>query len=206
MGLTKDVMAEAEKLFDAAGITTPGSDSFLVVGLATSPSRDLDDFVRDEEREFRIRGFETHIRPLLDLLVDSIGKLGLSAGIMEPCGYPQPNELNLKRCAVASGVADWGKNAMVLHPRFGPWLRLASLKIAGTALDGTGPDLDGFTQNPLCADCNGCIEACPPGVLEPYYMRDRRNCLANISRSPAPGKVSCCDLCWMVCPAGRPAE
>ena len=206
MGLTGDVMAEAEKLFDAAGITTVGGDRILVVGLATSPARDLDDFARDRDRLFRIRGFETHVRPLLNLLVDSIRMLGLSADIMEPCGYPHPDELNLKRCAVGAGVAGWGKNAMVLHPRFGPWIRLASVKMAGAALQDTGPGLDGFTRNPLCADCNACIEACPAGVLEPYYMRDRRSCLANISLSPEPGRVECCDLCWTVCPAGKPAD
>ena len=206
MGMTGDVMAEAEKLFDAAGITPIGSDSVLVVGLTTSPGRDLDDFVRDKDRLFRVRGFETHIRPLLDLLVDSIHKLGLTAGIIEPCGYPHPDALNLKRCAVAAGVAARGKNAMVLHPRFGPRIRLASLKIAGAALEGTGPGLGGFTRNPLCADCNACIDACPAGVLEPYYMRDRRSCLANISLSPEPGRVECCDLCWTVCPVGRPAD
>jgi len=205
MGLTEDVIVEAEGLFDAVGITTIGSDSVLVVGLATSPERDLDDFVRDEARAFRIRGFETHIRPLLDSLVDCISRLGLTAEVMEPCGYAPPDQLNLKRCAVAVGVASWGKNAMVLHARFGPWIRLASLKIAGAALQNTGPGLDGYAQNPLCADCNACIDVCPAGVLEPYYMRDRRNCLANISLSPEPGRIECCDLCWTVCPAGRPA-
>ena len=206
MGLTEDVRAEAEKLFDAAGIATMGSDSILVVGLSTSSNRDLDDFVRDDAGVFRIRGFETHVRPKLESLVDRVRKLGLNADIMEPCGYPHPYELNLKRCAVAAGLAGWGKNAMVLHPHFGPWIRLASLKVAGTALEGTGPGLDGFSQNPLCADCNACVDACPAGVLEPYYMRDGRNCLANISRSPDPGKVECCDLCWTVCPVGRPAR
>jgi ferredoxin len=206
MSVSGDVLYHAEELFDTAGITHAGGSSVLVVGLATSPERDLDDFVRDEERVFKIRGFETHMQPLLDSLVDNIRKLGISVDITGHCGYPPPDVLNLKRCAVAAGVATWGKNAMVLHPRFGPRLRLAALKIPGTMLKGTGPGLDGFAKNPLCADCNACIDACPTGVLEPYYMRDSRNCLAKITWSPDPGKVECCDRCWVVCPAGRPAE
>ena len=206
MDAGRDILAEAAKLFDVAGIVAVGRDSVVILGLATSARRDLDDFARDEGRTFHIRGFEAHMRPLLDSLVDSVRRLGLPVDIMGHCGYPAPGDLNLKRCAVAAGVAAWGKNAMVLHPRFGPWLRLAALKIVGTALEDTGPGLDGFVQNPLCADCNACIDACPPGVLQPYYLRDTRNCLANISWLPDPGKVECCDRCWVVCPAGRPAE
>jgi len=199
---TETLLTEARKLFDVAGITPFCDGSVLIVGLATSLERDLDDFIRDEDRAFRLRGFETHVQPLLDSVVDFARGLGLPVEVWGTCGYPPGNELNLKRQAVAAGLGSWGKNAMVVHSQFGPRLRLASIRIAGATLDGTGPGLEGHKQNPLCRDCSACIDACPPGVVEPYYLRDRRACLANTSWSPDPGKVECCDRCWTVCPVG----
>jgi ferredoxin len=202
LNTSEQVLNEARKLFDAAGIAVLNDDSILIVGLETSPERDLDDFIRDEKRAFTIRGFEVNLQPLLDSLVDYIRGLGLSVEITGHCGYPQGYELNLKRLAVATGLGSWGKNAMVLHPRFGPRLRLAALRITGTTLGEIGPGLDGFEQNPLCRECTACIDACPVGVLEPYYLRDTRACRANTNSLPDPGKVECCDLCWTICPAG----
>jgi len=200
----EQVINRARKLFDAAGIVVIDGDSILIVGVETSPERDLDDFVRDEKRVFIIRGFEIYLQPLLDSLVDYIRGLGLSAEITGHCGYPQGDELNLKRLAVAAGLGSWGKNAMVLHPQFGPRLRLAALRIPGAVLDGTGLGLDRFEQPPFCQECTACIDACPVGVLEPYYLRDTQACRASTAWSPDPGKVECCDLCWKVCPVGLP--
>lgn len=202
MSTSEQVLNEARKLFDAAGIVVINSDSILILGLETSPERDLDDFIRDEKKSFVIRGFEIHLQPLLDSLVNHIRRLGLSVEITGHCGYPRGDELNLKRLAVAAGLGTWGKNAMFLHPRFGPRLRLAALRIIGAALDETGPGIDGFEQNPSCQECTACIDACPVGVLEPYYLRDTEACRASTAWSPDPGKVECCDLCWKVCPVG----
>ncbi len=204
MSTSERVLNEARKLFDAAGIVIINGDSILIVGLETSPERDLDNFIRDKDRVFIIRGFEIHLQPLLDSLVDYIHGLGLSVEVPGHCGYPRGDELNLKRLAVAAGLGGWGKNAMLLHPRFGPRLRLAALRITGAAMNGTGPGLDWFEQNPSCQECTACIDACPVGVLEPYYLGDTRACRASTAWSPEPGKVECCDLCWKVCPVGLP--
>jgi hypothetical protein len=198
----EQILNKARKLFDAAGIAVINGDNILIVGLETSPEHDLDDFIRNEKRSFIIRGFEIHLRPSLNSLMDYIGKLGLSVEMIGHCGYPRGDELNLKRLAVAAGLGSWGKNAMLLHPRFGPRLRLAALRIAGAALDETGPGIDEFVQPLYCQDCNACIDACPVGVLEPYYLGDTRACRASTDWSPEPGKVECCDLCWKVCPVG----
>jgi ferredoxin len=202
LNVGEQVLDRARKLFDAAGIVPLGGESILIVGLETSPERDLDDFIRDEKSVFTIRGFEIHFQPLLNSMVDYIRGLGLSVEITGYCGYPQGYELNLKRLAVAAGLGSWSKNAMLLHPHFGPRLRLAALRMTGTTLDRTGPGLDGFEQNPSCRECTACIDACLVGVLEPYYLRDTRACRASIAWSPDPGKVECCDLCWTVCPVG----
>lgn len=202
MSAGEQVLNEARKLFDAAGIAVFNGDSILIVGLETSPERDLDDFIRDERRAFIIRGFEIHIQSLLDSLVDYIYGLGLSVEVAGYCGYPRGDELNLKRLAVAAGLGSWGRNAMLIHPHFGPRLRLAALRISGATLDGTGPGPDEFEPPSLCRDCTACIDACPEGVLEPYYLGDTRACRASTAWSPEPGKVECCDLCWTVCPVG----
>ena len=206
MSVTRDIIAEAEKLFDGTGVVPDGENSIVIVGLATSPGRDLDYFVRGEDGTVEMPGFEAYIRHPLELLTASIRRLGLNVAIMGTYGYPEGYELNLKRQAVAAGMVSWGKNAMVLHPAYGPRLRLAALKITGTILEGTGPGLDGFMTNQLCDNCNACIDACPQGVLDPYYVHDRRNCLANISWSTDPGTVDCCNRCWLVCPQGIARE
>ena len=198
MGIEEEIIAEARRLFDAAGIVSDGEDSILILGLATTPERDLDDFYRDEDGVFQIHGFEKHVRPRLDSLVNFLREQGLSAEIFGWCGYPQGDRLNLKQQAVAAGLGMWGKNAMVLHPRFGPWIRLMSVKIVGTALSPTGSGRDSHDENPVCKGCTACIDACPLSILGPYYLRDRNSCLAGTSGKR--GKVVGCDRCWTVCP------
>jgi len=201
--IEEEIIAKAQELFDAVGITSCGEDSVIILGMQTSPEQDLDYFERDENGAFQIRGFEIHAKSRLDSLVTFIREKGLPAEIFGWCGYPQGNELNLKQQAVAAGLCDWGKNSMVIHPRFGPWLRLMSLRITGSTLSPTGPGRDSHTENPVCKDCTACIDACPLGILEPYYLRDSSNCLARLEKYTNPGRIVCCDLCWTACPVGR---
>lgn len=203
MKIEEEIVAQAQGLFDAVGITHYGEDSILILGMLTSPEQDLDYFIRDENGAFQIRGFETHAKPKLVSLVNFIREKGLSAEIFGWCGYPQGYELNLKQQAVAAGLGGWGKNSMVIHPRFGPWLRLMSLRVVGSTLSPTGPGKDGHTENPLCKDCTACIDACPLGILEPYYLRDSSKCLARLEKHLNPGRIECCDLCWVACPVGQ---
>jgi epoxyqueuosine reductase QueG len=79
-----------------------------------------------------------------------------------------------------------------------------AIKIVGTSLNPTGPEKDDQTENLSCQGCNTCIEACPTGILVPYYLLERNRCLASTS-GKGPGKVVGCDICWVVCPAGIPA-
>jgi epoxyqueuosine reductase QueG len=198
------IIKEAGKLFDAAGLVPLDTDSVLIVGIATSPDQDLDDFLRDENRAFITRGFQVYLQPKLEAMVESLHELGLSSEIWGPSGYPRGGELNLKRQAVEAGLGLWGKNSMLLHSVYGARLRLAAIKIVGASLECTGPGSDGHRDNPLCRDCNMCVNICPAGVLEPYYVWDAETCLANTSHAPVPGKVVCCDRCWSVCPVGIP--
>ncbi len=203
MSLEKEIFAEAQRLFDLAGLTSYGRDSLLILGLVTAPQRDLDDFFRDANGGFRLRGFEVHAQPKLDLLVHFIREQGLVAEMVGPCGYPRGEELNLKQQAVAAGLGRWGKNSLVLHPRFGPWLRLMALRVVGTTLSPTGAGRDSHQENPLCKDCTACIDACPIGILEPYYLQDRISCRASTSTLRQTGKLVTCARCLEVCPVGQ---
>ncbi|MFC2066356.1 hypothetical protein ACFLUO_04760 [Chloroflexota bacterium] len=198
-----EILAEARRLFDVAGITAYGKDSLLILGLVSTPQRNLDDFYRDEDGVFRLHGFEVHAQPKLDALIQFIQEQGLEARLIGRCGYPLKGELNLKQQAAAAGLGRWGKNSLMLHPEFGPWLRLMAVKVIGAYLSPTGPGESSHEENPICKDCPACIDACPISVLEPYYVRDRDNCLAHVTKSSQTGKLVPCDQCLVVCPAGR---
>jgi len=200
LNLRQNIITEALKLFDTAGIARDNEDSLIVLGLASYPKRDLDEFSRDNNGTFRIDGFETHVAPRLKELVEIIREMGLPVEVVGWCGYPLEGYLNLKQKAVAAGIGQWGKNAMVINKEFGPLLRLMSLRIPGILLQCTGTGEDTHLENPLCKDCTVCLDACPVGVLKPYYVTDLNACLANVQYNSRPGKVVCCDKCWTACP------
>jgi len=95
-GIEQEIVAEAQHLFDAAGITSDGEDSIIILGMATSPEQDLDNFLRDENGVFIIRGFEIHAQPRLDSLISFLREKGLSAKILGRCGYPLHGEPGTK--------------------------------------------------------------------------------------------------------------
>ena len=198
----KAIIDKAQSLFDVVGVVSHSGESFLILGLLTTPQRDLDNFFGDSRRSFRLRGFELHARPKLEALIHFIQEQGLAAELQGQCGYPRGEDLNLKQQAVIAGLGKWGKNSLVVHPSFGLWLRFMAIKVQAS-LTPTGPGIDNHEKNPLCEDCTACIDACPVGVLEPYYLRNRSNCQASISLYPQMGKLVVCDRCLMACPIGR---
>ena len=196
------IIDKAQSLFDAVGVVFHSGKSALILGMLTTPQRDLDDFFRDNSGGFRLRGFELHVQPKLEALVQFIQEQGVAAEIWGRCGYPRGDDLNLKQQAVIAGLGRWGKNSVVIHPQYGPWLRFMAVKVH-TPLTTTGPGTDSHEQNPQCKDCTACIDACPEGILEPYYLRDRAGCKAHISLFPQLGKLVACDKCIVACPVGK---
>jgi len=78
-----------------------------------------------------------------------------------------------KRLAQLAGLGNFGKNALIINPTFGPWMRLATVL---TNAEMT-PD-EPFDQD-LCGDCENCIKACPVGALRPYKVDDTK-CLVGV--------------------------
>jgi epoxyqueuosine reductase QueG len=73
-----------------------------------------------------------------------------------------------KRLAQLAGFGNYGKNALIVNPVFGPWIRIAAV-LTNAELIADNP----FEQD-LCQDCENCIKACPVGALTPYKVDDQR--------------------------------
>ena len=62
MNASERILARARSLFDAVGVATDPAtgDTILVLGLVSTPDRDLDDFASDGAETTIMRGFTRH--------------------------------------------------------------------------------------------------------------------------------------------------
>jgi len=81
--------------------------------------------------------------------------------------------LSYKRLAQLAGFGNFGKNALIINPTFGPWIRLTPV-LTNAEVTPNKP----FDQD-LCGDCENCIKACPVGALTPYKVDDTK-CLVGV--------------------------
>ncbi|MBU2549221.1 MAG: hypothetical protein KKB20_12450 [Proteobacteria bacterium] len=210
MDVTDEILGEALKHFDEAGIASPVQEpgAVLVLGLATKPGQDLDEVYFDGSR-MRFNGWRTHVKPRIEAVLAAMADRGLEASAAGWWGYPMSLDIepgtelmHLKGLAVTAGLGRQGRNTLVLHPRFGPWWRLAAIRTEAP-LRSTGPGRYDRSEHPACRDCRACIEACPTGCLESYRLPDRRRCRADVPDEPVRGLISWCDCCLAACPIGR---
>jgi len=202
MTIDKQIAEHAGSLFNVVGVSRLSSgDSLLILGLESTPERNLDEFGR-LGGDFQMYGFEKHIRPGLESLLNFIRGKGFSSESVGRCGYPRKGQVNLKEEAVRAGLGRRGKSTVVLNPRYGPWLRFIAIRTDAplVPLTGSAPTEE---ENPVCDGCSICIDVCPVKALEPYRMPDTSLCLSNITPMTEDGRSILCDICLHLCPAPK---
>ena len=200
MTIITKILEKAKTLFDVAGIIPYGNKTLIVLGLESTSGRNLDDFGH-VDGNFRMYGFEKHVQHRLDELLLFIYKARFTAEAVGRIGYPLEGEINLKEAAVRIGIGKRGKNTVVLHPEYGPRLRFMGV-IVDIPCDMPDTPLK-EEENPVCSNCNICIDSCPVNALEPYFMPDPKICLSHITPKTEEGRSILCDLCLKLCPAGK---
>lgn len=202
MTVTKQITKHADSLFDVAGVNQLSSgDSLLILGLESTPERNLDEFGHLDGK-FQMYGFEKHAGPKLESLLDFIRSKGFAAELVGRYGYPLEGEVNLKEAAIGAGLGKRGKSTVVLHPKYGSRLRFMAIKTDAPLeplTDSTFTDED----NPVCNECSICIDVCPTNALKPYRMPDATLCLSNITPTTEDGRSVLCDICLHLCPASE---
>ena len=197
----QQVVETAKRLFDAVGITRlSDTDNLLILGLESTPERNLDEFGYLDGR-FRMYGYEKHVKARLESILNFIRSAGFQAKPIGRLGYPLNGQLYLKGEALRAGMGKRGKNTIVLHPRFGPRLRLIAV-VTDTPLVQLVEPVTGEEENPVCKDCSICIDVCPEKILTPYRMIDPYRCRSdsdNMSRNN--DRLIPCDRCIALCPA-----
>ena len=204
MTVTQQIAEHAGSLFDVVGVSRLSSvvDSLLILGLESTLQRNLDEF-RRVGGDFHLYGFEKHVTPRLESLLNFIRGKGFSAEPVGRCGYPLKGQVNLKEEAVRAGLGRRGKSTVVLNPRYGPWLRFIAIRTDAPLepLMGSAPTEE---ETPVCNGCSICIDACPVNALEPYHMPDTSICLSNSAiMTKEQGRLVPCDICLHLCPAAK---
>jgi epoxyqueuosine reductase QueG len=120
--------------------------------------------------------------------------------------------ISLKQAARLAGLGTYGKNALLVTPDFGPWVRLDLVLTDAPLIP------DAAFEEDLCGDCDACVAACPAGALTPYSV-DADRCLVGVHLGPraadadaallarfepqiTPGAHLMCTACQKACPLG----
>lgn len=186
--MKENILELAARLFDAHAMV----GSYLILGLETRPDRDIDEFTV-KNGNYQFIGYQRHFTPKIKELVAAIRKAGFFAHQV------RYSEAQIKLLAVTGKIGEWGKNALVIHPRFGPRLRFVVLK--------TNIPFSSEMQDPKslcisCANCQACLDICPTKALNPFKIPDKTKCLAYLDPNNPTNKRRC-ELCQSACPVGR---
>lgn len=97
--------------------------------------------------------------PLSYPLDMGVGKMGLIS------------DVSLRHAAVAAGLGTFGRNNLVLHPRFG-----SRVIFTAVLCDLDLPSDPPCTED-ICNQCGICVEMCPSGALENEGITNELKCL-----------------------------
>lgn len=201
MNAAQQILAHTDSLFDVVGVSQlPGGDSLLILGLESTPERDLDEFER-LDGDFHLYGYKKHVWPKVESIINFICGKGFSAEAVGKYGYPLKGEVNLKEEAIRTGLGNRGKSTVVLNLKYGPRLRFAAIKTT-VPLEPLANSALTEEENPVCSRCSICIDACPVSALDPYHMPDTSICLSNTAKMTKElGRLVPCAVCLNLCPA-----
>lgn len=181
------------------------------------PKNAIELITRQSPGEFYANSYKT-ANMLLDQITfrisDKISDLGSNSQPIPASIIVDENNLlgnaPHKAFARAAGLGWIGRNLLLITPKYGPRIRLATILT----------DLPLKPGNPLesqCEDCIICIDACPMGALKPtnfkeYPVRredafDAEKCNAHLTRIKEIPHIGAriCGICMKVCPIGRRA-
>ncbi len=120
-------------------------------------------------------------------LADEMGRMGYRV-------YGHPKNISRKILGRLAGFGPWGKSSLIIHPEYGPRMRLAAF-LTDAVLDYDRP-----AEGDPCGDCTACIDACPTGAIEPYRI-NAKDCLID---HMVTGEAPYPDLLERECPELRP--
>ncbi|MBN1866342.1 tRNA epoxyqueuosine(34) reductase QueG [Candidatus Sumerlaeota bacterium] len=143
------------------------------------------------------------LRPRLNEMAEYIAR-NASAPVVSRA-FVDTGPLLERAFARRAGLGFIGKNACLIHPRYGSWFVLGAI-VTSVALPADRP-----VSGDLCGECRRCLDACPTGALYAPRRLDARRCLSYLTietrESLAPDTMRRmgntlfgCDACQEVCP------
>lgn len=189
-----EVSERARKLFDVVEVW----NEYMILGLESRISRNLDDFFVDPGDKFGFPGFAKYFSPLAEDILKDLRERGFKVEQI------RKDAVKFKQLAANAGIGEWGKNSLIIHPIFGPWLRFVVFRINFKFIDGRSHQ-QSVAVSDRCKECNACIKACPVSALQPFKIPDRKLCVAWQQLGTVTDDVlQRCDLCLQACMPQRP--
>lgn len=151
----------------------------------------------------RGRDYHAALRAPLDTLARYLGELGGPTTITRP--YVDAGPVPERELAQRAGLGWIGKNTMLIDPRRGSYVFLATVLT----------DLDLAVDLPFAADrcgtCRRCLDACPTDAFPQPRVLDSRRCISYLTiehRGAFDAREAAlvgdwvfgCDICQDVCP------
>lgn len=134
----------------------------------------------------------------LAALLDMSGSRGLAIPASQTVDWSsQKGHVSHKKLGVAAGLGWIGRSGLLIHPRYGAWVRYVSVL--------TDLEFEPDTQiSSDCGTCRKCISVCPAQAISENGV-DLVSCrrkLSEFSRQPGIGQYIC-GVCVKVCDGQR---
>ncbi len=112
-------------------------------------------------------------------------------------------DLSHRHAGELAGLGVFGKNSLLLSPKYGSRMRLVSVVTDATLTP------DKRLEGDLCGDCDKCLQACPANALKSGRRVDKESCDRRHIRIGEKLGLSSweqvCGVCIRACPVGADA-